>query len=143
MIKRNKNGSFVKGHKHPKKWLEINRNKHLGKRRSQATKDKIRKHNAKFWLGKVGNQVREKHWNWRGGLTSLNNQIRSCFKYRQWRSDVFTRDNFTCQECGSRGGKIHPHHVKGFAMIIKDNNIKTFDEAQNCEELWKINNGFA
>src|SRR4030042_2238788 len=84
----------------------------------------------------------EKSYLWRGGITSLRKQIRSCFKYRQWRSDVFTRDDFTCQECGKRGGNLEAHHdPKTFSQILKEYNIKTLEDALVCEELWNINGG--
>jgi 5-methylcytosine-specific restriction endonuclease McrA len=67
--------------------------------------------------------------------------IRETFKYRQWRSDVFTRDNFTCQKCLEKGCYLEAHHIKRFIDIIEEYNIKTLDEALNCEELWNINNG--
>jgi hypothetical protein len=79
---------------------------------------------------------------WQGGITGLYNRIRHSFKYRQWVSDIFTRDDFTCQNCGQRGGgEKHAHHIKQFALIIKENDIKSFDDAMNCSELWNLNNG--
>lgn len=78
---------------------------------------------------------------WRGGITNLALRIRTCFKYRQWRSDVFTRDNFTCQFCGQRGGELNADHIQSFSSVIKDNKIKTLEDALLCEELWNINNG--
>lgn len=78
---------------------------------------------------------------WKGGLTSLALSIRHSYEYRQWRSDVFTRDDFTCQECNVRGGYLEAHHIKLFIDIIIDNNITTIEEALNCSELWDINNG--
>ena len=80
------------------------------------------------------------HW-WKGGITELDRMIRTCFKARQWRSDIFTRDNFTCQKCGIKGCYLEAHHIKSFALIIQENNIKTFEKVINCEELWNINNG--
>jgi len=86
--------------------------------------------------------IKEKHWNWKGGITPLRDVIRHLFEYRQWRSDVFTRDNFTCQYCGVRGCYLEAdHHIKSFAQIIEENNINTIEKAINCEELWNLNNG--
>lgn len=86
--------------------------------------------------------IGKKHWNWKGGKSKLRISIANNFKYRQWRSDVFTRDNFTCVLCGLRGVYLEAdHYPKLFSDIIKEYNIKTIEEALNCEELWSINNG--
>lgn len=79
--------------------------------------------------------------NWRGGKRSIYESLYSCFKYRQWRSDIFTRDNFVCQKCNQKGGKLEAHHIKQASLIIKEYNIKTIEEMIECEELWNINNG--
>ena len=69
-------------------------------------------------------------------------RIRNCFKYRQWRSDVFTRDDFTCQKCGdNKSGNLNAHHIKLFSTILDEYKIKTLEQALDCEELWNINNG--
>lgn len=82
-----------------------------------------------------------KNHQWKGGITPLVQQIRHCFKYRQWISDIFTRDDYTCQKCWARGGRLNAHHIKEFNIIFKENQIKTLEEALLCEELWNINNG--
>lgn len=90
------------------------------------------------------NKRGDKSPNWKGGISTIKNQIYHNFKYRQWRSDVFLRDEWTCQECGIKGGfgnKIEAHHLKSLKIIISENNIKTLQEALDCEELWNINNG--
>lgn len=101
---------------------------------SIITKQKI-KESYKGWNDK------EKSYLWKGGITPLRKRIRCSFKFRQWRSDVFTRDNFTCQKCGKRGIELHPYHLKTFSLILDENKIKSFEEAMKCEELWNINNG--
>jgi len=86
----------------------------------------------------------EKNYSWKGGKMKLYPilfQIRRSFKYRQWRSDIFTRDNFTCQDCGKRGGDLEAHHIEEFYKIIEKNKIKTVQGALACEELWNLNNG--
>ena len=83
----------------------------------------------------------EKSHFWRGGITPLIRQIRNCFKYRQWRSDVFERDNYTCQICEKRGEVLNSHHIKSFKIILEEYKIKTLEQVNNCEELWNINNG--
>ncbi len=72
--------------------------------------------------------------------TPLHKQIRRCFKYRQWRSDVYTRDDYTCCNCWRRWWHLEADHIKYFITIIKENHITSLDEANECEELWNINN---
>lgn len=59
----------------------------------------------------------EHHHNWRGGITSINAQIRNSPEYARWRAEVFKRDNYTCQECGSRGKDLVADHIKPFALF--------------------------
>jgi len=52
---------------------------------------------------------------WKGGLTPENMKIRNSIGYVEWRNLVFERDNFTCQECGEREGKLTAHHINAFS----------------------------
>lgn len=79
--------------------------------------------------------------NWRGGITQINKAVRNMFEYRQWVCDVFKRDDYTCIVCGRRGIELNAHHIKAFSVILKENNIRTTDDARACAELWDINNG--
>lgn len=36
-------------------------------------------------------------------------------EYREWRSKVFKRDNYTCQECGSKRN-LQAHHIRQVAL---------------------------
>ena len=65
-------------------------------------------------------QSGDKGSNWQGGISPENERIRQSSEFKQWRKAVFTRDNFTCQECGAKHQvgsrpKLHPHHIKSFA----------------------------
>ena len=124
------------GFKHTNKFKKEKRKRMTGNKYSLG-----RKHTEE-WKIENGNRNRgdKNHW-WKGGITPVNTKIRNSFKYRQWRSDVFTRDNFICQECGKGKCYLEAHHLKEFHKIIKDNDIKTFLQGMTCEELWNINNG--
>ena len=38
----------------------------------------------------------------------------SSFEGRQWRASIFARDDYICQVCGDRGGRLHAHHIKSY-----------------------------
>lgn len=84
----------------------------------------------------------DKNPRWKGGITPINQQVRHCLKYKDWISSILKRDNYTCCLCKKRGGNLEvDHHPKTFCQIMFDNNIKSLEEAENCSELWDINNG--
>lgn len=83
----------------------------------------------------------EKNSNWKGGITSIAKAIRNCMEYKDWRKEIFQRDDFTCQHCNQIGRKLRAHHIKRFSVILEEFNITTFEEAQTCVELWDTNNG--
>ncbi len=55
-----------------------------------------------------------KHYLWKGGVTSEVQKLRKTNKYKKWRWSVFVRDNFTCQRCGQKGGKLNAHHILSY-----------------------------
>ncbi len=80
--------------------------------------------------------------NWRGGVSKFQHTLRRSFKYIQWRNQIFTRDNYTCQKCGVRGGVIlHADHIKPFAIILEESGINDLDKAYSCVSLWDTDNG--
>jgi len=81
------------------------------------------------------------HLNWRGGVSSLVEKIKSLRKYREWRTSTFKRDNFTCQFCGQKGGTLHADHIKPFSWIMSDNKVTSILKSKKCLELWDISNG--
>lgn len=57
-----------------------------------------------------------KHWNWKGGCGQrpMNTEA-----YKNWRTSVFKRDDFTCQDCKKRGGKLNAHHIVRWADVLE------------------------
>ena len=37
--------------------------------------------------------------------------------YKEWRKEIFKRDNYTCQMCNSRGVFLHSHHIKSYTYF--------------------------
>lgn len=68
-------------------------------------------------------------------------------EYKAWRKAVLTRDNWRCQLCSHRNRKDKPRrnmdvdHIKRYVTIVRENKIKTIEDARNCTELWDSNNG--
>lgn len=71
-----------------------------------------------------------KPWNRLANFPShIKERVRKSFLYRQWRNDVFTRDKFTCQDCGIKGGYLEAHHKFPFIKIIEKYKIKTIKQS--------------
>ena len=134
------NNAFY-GKSHSKKTRTLMKKNHrgmAGKIHSEQTKQKQRDSNPKIWLGKRGKETP----NWRGGINPLCFTIRGCLKMKGWRMAVFERDKFTCTNCGdNKGGNLNAHHIKSFVNLLKLYKITTFEAAEKCSELWKIEGG--
>lgn len=68
-----------------------------------------------------------------------NVRQRGSLEYRQWRKDVYSRDNYTCQFCFARGVLLHAHHQKPFAYIPSDR-LKLENGVTLCEPCHKAIN---
>ena len=51
--------------------------------------------------------------NWKGGKF-LEKRPRESIEYKIWRKLVFEKDNYTCQVCLQKGGKLIAHHIKSW-----------------------------
>jgi hypothetical protein len=121
----NSRNGFKKGHH--SFWTPESRRKasliKIGRKLSEENKKKIGEANKISLLGNIpwnkGKHSpkiqKEKHYAWKGGITSINEKIRKSLEYKIWRESVFTRDNFTCIWCKRRGGKLNADHIKPFA----------------------------
>lgn len=62
------------------------------------------------------NWTAENNPRWKGGITPINQQIRTSREYSLWRQAVLKRDRYTCVIGGpSHGKKFHVDHIKRFA----------------------------
>lgn len=82
----------------------------------------------------------ESNPSWKGGISILSRRIRRLAEYKEWRSKVFQRDNFTCQECGRCVTYLHAHHIRLFHKILMENHITTIEQGLLCPDLWLVSN---
>lgn len=83
------------------------------------------RYKVNYQIGHNRRGANVKHF-WKGGVTELGKRFKASGEYRRWRTAVFERDNYTCQECGVRNKKglgktaeIHADHIKPFAFYPK------------------------
>lgn len=85
--------------------------------------------------------IKNHNW-WKGGVTPMRSQIWGSKMTQEWRAFIFKRDDYTCKFCGSRGGRLCvDHYPKTFSSILQEYNVKSLEDAMNCEALWDTNNG--
>jgi len=131
--------------------LELGREKgtnHLvGIPKSEGMKKKVSEKNKLFWKQHPDKlierllKVRGKnHYNWKGGISSLQIAIRTSAPYLKWVKKILKMDNYECQICKSTE-KLEVHHKIPLSKIVQENNIKTLDDARKCKDLWDVNNG--
>ena len=133
-------GQFKKGHKGY--WLDKKRGTSgmAGKKHSLTTKRKMSKAQigriitwgdkiSKSKIGKPNFKLRgANNPLWKGGISKINKTIRQLImetiEYKNWRREVFKRDNHICVFCGSKSGDgkaiiLHADHIKPFALFPK------------------------
>lgn len=95
----------------------------------------------------IGKQRGEKSPSWKGGITPEIRKIRASIEYELWRNSVFARDGYICQKYGTKGGKLHAHHILNFAQFPElrfaiDNGITLSEKAHRefHKKYGKINN---
>ena len=83
------------------------------KKISQGLKGIIK---SEEWRRKLSESHKgEKSYTWKGGISKINERIRRSLEYKLWREKVYKRDNYICQLCKNKGGKLVADHIKSFA----------------------------
>lgn len=151
-------GKWMKGKKNSP---ESNRKKSensarywLGKKRGPQSQETIRKRSESMKGHAVSEKTRERMRNLAKGKFGpshpkwveekkrpLYKAVRQLYKYVEWRTSIFTRDNFTCVLCGFKGYIEADHFPVRFVEIMRKHEIEDVDQAIQCEELWDTNNG--
>lgn len=113
-----------------------------------------RKKVSKSKKGKVNLKQRgNKHWNWKGGVSSITKEVKQIILHKTWRELIFKRDNYTCQKCGGQGCYLHPHHIKSYNILMSEflhkyNQFSPIEDKETLtrlaityEPFWDIDNG--
>lgn len=58
----------------------------------------------------------EKNPNWKGTEDKSRHRLKGQIEYVLWRTAVFTRDNYTCQNCGKSKCYVEADHIKPWAL---------------------------
>ena len=146
-----RNGKYFSYCKKCEKEYNNNRYKHIcidsnkeyksGKKDSIRCKEcnsKILAQRGKEILDKLNsNQYGSSNPNWNPNLTDEErNSKRDNKQYREWRSKVFKRDNWTCQCCKIKGKNINAHHLNSYTTD-KNNRYNVENGITLCVECHK------
>ncbi len=141
---------YIKGHNQKGKSAPMKGRHHTEKTKLKMRKpkpEKVKLKISKSTMGKNNHNYGKfgiessRYKNPEDRITPLHRAVRTSSKYKDWEHSVKMIFNFTCQYCQVRGGKLVSHHIKRFADIMKENNIKTLEETLTCNELWDVSNG--
>lgn len=81
---------------------------------------------------------------WEGGKVDTNMHVRTHHLYKEWRTKVFARDEYTCQSCFRHAGeidsdkKLTAHHIIAFSEEPKTR-LKVSNGITLC---WQCHNDF-
>ena len=113
-----------------------------GGKQTEETKEKMRKPKTKETKEKMGIAQIKRYDKIGRKKHKRYYHLSNSKKYRQWRSDVFTRDNWTCQTCQVRGIYLEAHHIKSWAKFPKlryeiSNGVTLCQECHKLAYNWK------
>lgn len=109
---------------HSEEVVEAKRQRQLGKKRGPLSEQ------HRFNLSRAQPNYGHKQ------LTNTNEAARKSVEYKIWREKVFARDDYTCQICNMRGGRLNADHIKPFALF-KDLRYDTDNGRTLCIDCHK------
>jgi hypothetical protein len=90
---------------------------HKGIKKTEETKYKIKIAqlgiSRKYAIGDKNNK-------WKGGVSAENSKVRKSGVYKEWRRQIFIRDEYTCKNCGETNIYLEVHHIKKFSDYPSD-----------------------
>lgn len=109
--------------KRPSPRTEFKKGQYRGSK-NPAKRIEVRRKISEAKKGKPLFSMRGKnHPRWKGKSASINERLRKRIEYKLWREAVFSRDNWICQKCGQRGGKLNAHHLRNFADVAESRTL--------------------
>lgn len=83
----------------------------------------------------------ENHPNWKPELSQEERELNNFRQgMAQWRTNIYERDNYTCQCCGTQGGwgvRLNAHHISGW-NIDKENRTNVDNGVTLCEDCHNL-----
>ena len=79
----------------------------------------------------------EKNHRWKGGISIINHRLKESFEYKDWRTQVFRRDYWTCQICGYKGKNVQADHKVPWSVCVE----RRFDKSNGltlCKDCHKL-----
>ena len=92
----------------------------------------------------------EAHPRWIKDRSKIKSRCR--YECNEWRKEVFERDNYVCQHCNKRGGKLQADHIKPYSLFptlrFDVNNGRTLctdchkkTDTYGSKFMWKVKKG--
>jgi len=121
--------SHMLGKKHTEEAKRKMSDWHKGKHRTEESRYNQSK-TLKIKWDKIGRKIQKRY-------------IHLCRSkaYKQWRMNVFLRDNFSCQCCGARGVYLEVHHIKSWSKY-PELRYELNNGVALCKDCHKLTNNY-
>lgn len=78
--------------------------------------------------------------NWKGGYKGK--AFYSSKEWKELRTKVFVRDNYTCRDCNKRGGQLEANHIKARSrypdLKLVESNVETLCRPCHNKKMWMV-----